>query len=133
MGRSLGYYDSDELDRPELNKCPDCECFFASDECPLCGKICPEEMRAGNRAKVKPPKKRKNSSGRVQFIPWYHSWWFILLMMYFMPIAGIIQPSLPKIQDHRGLRCGVRVYHGRTACHVRVRTSFEPVLRISRQ
>lgn len=90
MGRSLGYYDSDELDRPELNKCPDCECFFASDECPLCGKICPEEMRAGNRAKVKPPKKRKNSSGRVQFIPWYHSWWFILLMMYFMPIAGII-------------------------------------------
>ena len=90
MGRSLGYHDSDELDRPELNKCPDCECFFASDECPLCGKICPEDMRAGNRAKVKPPKKRKNSSGRVQFVSWYHSWWFILLMMYFMPIAGII-------------------------------------------
>ncbi|MBR6782195.1 MAG: hypothetical protein IKM33_03245 [Clostridia bacterium] len=90
MGRSLGYHDSDELDRPELNKCPDCECFFASDECPLCGKICPEEMRAGNRAKVKPPKKRKNSSGRVQFIDWYHSWWFILLMMYVMPIVGII-------------------------------------------
>ena len=90
MGRSLGYHDSDELDRPELNKCPDCECFLASDECPLCGKICPEEMRAGNRAKVKPPKQRKNSSGRVQFVSWYHSWWFILLMMYFMPIAGII-------------------------------------------
>jgi len=90
MGRSLGYHDSDELDRPELNKCPDCECFFASDECPLCGKICPEDMRAGNRAKVKPPKKKTNSSGRVQFIPWYHSWWFILVMMYFMPIAGII-------------------------------------------
>lgn len=90
MGRSLGYHDSDELDRPELNKCPDCECFFASDACPLCGKICPEEMRAGNRAKVKPSKKRKNSSGRVQFIEWYHSWWFILLMMYFMPIVGII-------------------------------------------
>ena len=90
MGRSLGYHDSDELDRPELNKCPDCECFFASDACPLCGKICPEEMRAGNRAKVKPPKKRKNSSGRVQFVSWYHSWWFILLMMYVMPIAGII-------------------------------------------
>ena len=90
MGRSLGYHDSDELDRPELNKCPDCECFFASDACPLCGKICPEEMRAGNRAKVKPPKKRRNSSGRVQFIEWYHSWWFILLMMYFMPIVGII-------------------------------------------
>ena len=90
MGRSLGYYDSDELDRPELNKCPECECFFVTDECPLCGKICPEEMRAGNRAKVKPPKKKKNSSGRVQFIAWYHSWWFILLMMYFMPIVGII-------------------------------------------
>ena len=61
MGRMLGYHDSDELDRPELNKCPDCECYFATDECPLCGKICPEEMRAGNRAPVK-HKKRKNSS-----------------------------------------------------------------------
>ena len=90
MGRNLGYFDSDELDRPELNKCPDCECFFASGECPLCGKVCPEAFRAGNRAKVKPPKKRKNSSGRVQFIAWYHSWWFILIMMYLMPIAGII-------------------------------------------
>ena len=90
MGRNLGYFDSDELDRPELNKCPDCECYFASEECPLCGKICPEEMRAGNRAPVKKPKKRKNSSGRVQFIAWYHSWWFILIMMYLMPIAGIV-------------------------------------------
>ena len=90
MGRNLGYFDSDELDRPELNKCPDCECFFATDECPLCGKVCPEAFRAGNRAKVKPPKKGKNSSGRVQFIAWYHSWWFILIMMYLMPIAGII-------------------------------------------
>lgn len=90
MGRSLGYHDSDELDRPELNKCPDCECYFASEACPLCGKICPEEFRAGNRAKVKPPKKRGNSSGRVQFISWYHSWWFILLMLYLMPIVGII-------------------------------------------
>ncbi len=90
MGRSLGYFDSDELDRPELNKCPECECYFASEECPLCGKVCPEEMRAGNRAPVKPPKKRKKSTGRVQFIPWYHSWWFILIMMFFMPLAGII-------------------------------------------
>ena len=89
MGRSLGYHDSDELDRPELNKCPDCECYFSTDECPLCGKICPEEFRAGHRAKVK-PQKRRNSSGRVQFIPWYHSWAFILLMLYFMPIVGII-------------------------------------------
>ena len=68
MGRSLGYFDSEELDRPELNKCPDCECYFASEECPLCGKVCPEAFRAGNRAPVK-KKKHKNSSGRVQFIP----------------------------------------------------------------
>ena len=34
MGRSLGYHDSDELDRPELNKCPDCECYFASEDLP---------------------------------------------------------------------------------------------------
>jgi len=90
MGRSLGYFDSDELDRPELNKCPDCECYFATDTCPLCGKICPEEMRAGNRAKVKPPKKRRNSSGRVQFIPLYHTWWFILIAFFFSRILGLI-------------------------------------------
>lgn len=90
MGRMLGYFDSDELDRPELNKCPDCECYFASEECPLCGKLCPENMRAGNRAAVKKPKKKQNSSGRVQFIPWYHTWWFILIMMFLMPIIGII-------------------------------------------
>lgn len=90
MSRMMGYYDSDELDRPELNKCPDCECYFASDECPLCGKPCPEEMRAGNRAAVKKPKKNQNSSGRVQFIPWYYSWWFILIMMFFMPVVGIV-------------------------------------------
>ena len=89
MGRMLGYHDSDELDRPELNKCPDCECYFATDECPLCGKICPEEMRAGNRAPVK-HKKRKNSSGRVQFVAWYHTWWFILIMMFVMPVVGVI-------------------------------------------
>ena len=90
MGRSLGYFDSDELDRPELNKCPDCECYFATEECPLCGKICPEAFRAGNRAPVKKPKKRKNSSGRVQFIAWYHSWWFILIMFFVSRIAGLI-------------------------------------------
>ena len=90
MGRDLGYFASEELDRPELNKCPDCECFFATDECPLCGKICPEEMRAGNRASPKKPKKQKNSSGRVQFIPWYHTWGFIALMMVVQPIIGLI-------------------------------------------
>lgn len=90
MGRDLGYFGSEELDRPELNKCPDCECFFASETCPLCGKLCPEEMRAGHRARVKPPKRRGGSSGRVQFIPWYYSWWFILVMMYVMPVAGLV-------------------------------------------
>ncbi|MBE6558113.1 MAG: hypothetical protein E7661_03770 [Ruminococcaceae bacterium] len=90
MGRSLGYFDSEELDRPELNKCPECECYFASEECPLCGKVCPEAFRAGNRAAVKKPKRRRNASGRVQFIPWYHTWWFILIMMFAMPVVGII-------------------------------------------
>ena len=87
----LGAFDNpQELDRPDLNKCPDCECFFAQDECPLCGKICPPEMRAGNRKPPKKEKRRRDSSGRVTFIEWYHSWWFIILMMFFMPIVGII-------------------------------------------
>ncbi len=91
MGRPLGSFDSDELDRPDLNKCPDCGCFFATDDCPLCGKICPEEMRAGNRQKVKPPKKKKGGySGRVQFIPWYHTWVAMILISFVMPLAGII-------------------------------------------
>jgi hypothetical protein len=90
MGRDLGYFASDELDRPDLNKCPDCGCYFAQTHCPLCDKLCPEEMRAGNRAAPKRQKRRSNSSGRVQFIPWYHSWWFILIMMYLMPVVGII-------------------------------------------
>ncbi|MBR4880342.1 MAG: hypothetical protein IKU19_00305 [Clostridia bacterium] len=89
MGRLLGAHASDELDRPDLNKCPDCGCFFPQDNCPICGKECPEEFRAGNRKAVK-PKKHKNSSGRVQFIEWYHSWWFILIMMFVMPVVGII-------------------------------------------
>ena len=89
MGRMLGYHDSEELDRPDLNKCPDCDCFFASEECPLCGKVCPEHMRAGNRAAVK-HKKHKNTSGRVQFVEWYHAWWFIILMLFVMPVVGIV-------------------------------------------
>ena len=56
----LGAFDSDNNhDRPDLNKCPDCGCFFAQDHCPLCGKLCPEEMRAGNRKAVKPEKRKK--------------------------------------------------------------------------
>lgn len=92
MGRMLGAFDTpSELDRPDLNKCPDCECFFAGDNCPLCGKVCPEEMRAGNR---KPPKKEKRrrsaGNGRVTFIEWYHSWWFIAITAFFMPVVAII-------------------------------------------
>lgn len=79
-------------DYPDLNKCPDCETFFASLKCPLCGKECPEEMRAGNRKRVK--NKRgdiyNRGSGRVQFVPWYYSEWFIILMLIFMPVVGLI-------------------------------------------
>ncbi len=89
MGRLLGAYDSDELDRPDLNKCPDCGCFFAQDNCPLCGKLCPDEMRAGNRRPVKKRKKRDSAGDRVIFVEWYHSWWAITLAMIFMPIVGI--------------------------------------------
>ena len=95
MARSFrDYTDDDELDRPDLNKCPDCDCFFADDNCPLCGLPCPEDMKAGNRKPVKKKKRRKRGGEqyRVTFIPWYHSWWFILLMMFFSPfsIVGIV-------------------------------------------
>ena len=91
MGRFLGSHESEELDRPDLNKCPDCRCFFDGDNCPLCGKECPEEMRAGNRAKVKPSRSRPNpNAGRVTFIAWYHTWLCIILCLVTMPILGII-------------------------------------------
>ena len=91
MGRLMGAYDSEELDRPDLNKCPDCGCFFAGENCPLCGKPCPEEMKAGNRAPVKHKKKKRDpNAGRVTFVAWYHSWWFILIMSFAMPLVGII-------------------------------------------
>lgn len=92
MGRELGVFaDDQELDRPDLNKCPDCNCFFAGDFCPLCGKECPEEMRAGNRPAVKQTRrKHRSGSGRVSFISWYHSWWFIGIMLFFLPIVGIV-------------------------------------------
>ena len=88
----LGVFDNpEELDRPDLNKCPDCGCFFSGDFCPICGKLCPEEMRAGNRKPVKKQRRsRASSSGRVTFVDWYHSWWFIAIMMFIFPIAGIV-------------------------------------------
>ncbi len=93
MGRMMGAFDSDNdmLDRPDLNKCPDCGCFFAQDNCPLCGKPCPEEMRAGNRAAPKKEKyKYDNGYRSVMFIDWYHRWWFIALMAFVFPLAAIV-------------------------------------------
>ncbi len=94
MGRMLGAFDdSDSIDRLDLNKCPDCACFFAQDECPLCGKVCPEDMRAGTR---KPEKKKKNNgyySGKVTFVEWNHSCWFILITLFIFPFVSVILAS----------------------------------------
>lgn len=92
MGRLLGSHaDDTDLDRADLNKCPDCGCYFAGDNCPLCGKECPEHMRAGNRPVVKQPKRKRHTGPRsVVFIDWYHSWWFIIIMMLLFPLVGII-------------------------------------------
>lgn len=93
MGRQLGYFsDDDQTDFPNLNKCPDCETFFETLTCPLCGKTCPESMRAGNRkpVKVKKKKYRNSNNGRVRFVPWYLSTWFIILMLFIQPIVGLI-------------------------------------------
>ena len=89
----MGAFDSDNdmLDRPDLNKCPDCGCFFAQDNCPLCGKPCPEEMRAGNRAAPKKQKyKYDNGYRTVMFVDWYHRWWFIALMAFIFPMVSIV-------------------------------------------
>ena len=92
MGANLGFFAEDrERDFPELNKCPDCETFFADECCPLCGKECPEEFRAGNRKPIKQKKHRRSSgNGRVQFVPWYYSAWFMVLMLILFPIVGLI-------------------------------------------
>jgi hypothetical protein len=90
MGRELGYFDDDTegFDRPDLNYCPDCKCYFASANCTICGKPCPEEMRAGNRKPVKVKRRRASSVSYV--IPWYHSWWFILVMVFVFPLAALV-------------------------------------------
>ena len=91
MSKDLGYFsDNDAVDYPDLNKCPDCETFFAERCCPLCGKECPEEYRAGNRKRVKVKKHRTKGSRYVQFVPWYHSTWFIVIMLFFQPLIGLI-------------------------------------------
>lgn len=93
MGRMMGAFDRDNdmLDRPDLNKCPDCGCFFAQDNCPLCGKPCPEDMRAGKRAAPKKEKyKYDNGYRTVMFVDWYHRWWFIALMAFTFPLIAIV-------------------------------------------
>ena len=92
MGADLGFFaENRECDFSELNKCPDCETFFADANCPLCGKECPEQFRAGNRKPIKQKRHRRPSgNGRVQFVPWYHTVWFIVLMLIVQPIVGII-------------------------------------------
>ena len=92
MGTPIGYFSEQQPnDYPELNKCPDCETFFQTLTCPLCGKECPEEFRAGNRKPIKQKKTRYTpNNGRVRFVPWYHNGWFILAMLVIFPIVGLI-------------------------------------------
>ena len=98
MGRfgspSLGYHaEEDDHDIPELNKCPSCGAFFEGDVCPICKTVCPEEMKAGNRVSVrqKAPKAKKGKKGGYRMPPvWYLSTWFIILVLMFSKIAGLI-------------------------------------------
>ena len=92
MGKLIGSFSEDErAERPDLNQCPDCKCFFDGDNCPICNKECPQNMRAGNRPAVKQKKRRKNSgSSRVTFISWYHTWGFMVFMMIVSPIISAI-------------------------------------------
>ena len=93
MSAPYGFSEEDrQRDFPDLNKCPDCETFFAALNCPLCGKECPEEMRAGNRKPIKQKRfsGRGNGNGRVVFVPWYLSTWFTLFMLFFQPVIGLI-------------------------------------------
>ena len=112
MGRMLGAFDSDnDSERADLNKCPDCGCYFPQDHCPLCGKECPEEMRAGNRKPVKKKKRRfSGDSGRVTFMAWYHSWWFIILMLFVSPLISIILlATSPHKRSHKILAIVIAV------------------------
>lgn len=105
MGRLLGSHDTEDLDRPDLNKCPECGSYFAptAEYCPICQAFCPEEYRAGNRKPVKIKKQTfSRASSRVTFVEWYHSWWFIVLAMLFMPLIGIVLLiTSPHKQSHK--------------------------------
>ena len=86
----LGSFDNDGFDRNDLNKCPDCGCFFSQDACPLCGKVCPTEMRAGNRKAVKKRHEKGPTSTRIGYVEWYHRWWAIAIALLTFPLIGII-------------------------------------------
>ena len=90
MGRTLGSFDNEDFERTDLNKCPDCKCFFPQDACPLCGKVCPENMRAGKRKKERAKKVKGTSSIRVGYMEWYHRWWCIIIALLTFPIVGLI-------------------------------------------
>ncbi len=95
MGRfgspTLGYHaEDDENDIPELNKCPSCGAFFEDDVCPICKTVCPEEMKAGNRVVRKKKKKKAKSSGYQVPPVWYLRTWFILLVLCFSQLFGLI-------------------------------------------
>ncbi len=90
MGRMLGSFDNEDFERSDLNKCPDCKCFFPQDACPLCGKVCPENMRAGNRKQVKKKKVKGPSSTRIGYMEWYHRWWCIIIALLTFPIIGLV-------------------------------------------
>jgi hypothetical protein len=116
MGKMMGAFEdnNDMLDRPDLNKCPDCGCFFAQDNCPICGKPCPEEMRAGNRAAPKKQKyKYDNGYRTVMFVDWYHRWWFIALMAFVSPIISIILLiTSPHKKKHKIIAVIIAVLYG---------------------
>lgn len=91
MGTPIGFFaDDGPNDYPNLNKCPDCETYFEGPNCPLCGKECPPQMRAGNRKPQKKRRRTRHSSGRVRFVPWYYSTWFLIAMLIVFPLVGLI-------------------------------------------
>lgn len=92
MSRKPFSAGSEVTDYPDLNKCPDCETYFAQLTCPLCGRECPPEMRAGNRTLNKKPLRDpyQRGSGRVTFTPWYFSTPFIIIMFFVQPLIAMI-------------------------------------------
>ncbi len=95
MGRfgtpQVGFFaDERDNDIPELNQCPSCGAFFEGDVCPICQTVCPENMKAGNRAA--PPKKKKKEKPvgyRVKPV-FYLRTWFIILMLFTFRLIGIV-------------------------------------------